>query len=415
MKMNPRTLLFAILCTAAPLVAQTAAPAAAPAASDATAGADQDFAAFAAQRTAVGRAPGTMKEMGAANYYQAIDQARQKLSATAFAFYDKYPNDPRRWEAVLAASNAAPFFATSFGPDVEQRGVAAAVVDQEAKAAWEKKTDALKQALLASSDAPAATRETIEWSNFAKDFRATTAAKNSGQPFDYTPFHDRFLAHATKYAAVPAVPARARDYLGALESTMPGEGVKIWNELLQSPNETLRTTATTQLEAIAKKKAVADELAAKPLDLKFTSVDGREVDLQKLRGKVVLIDFWATWCGPCIAELPNVKSVYAAYHDKGFEIVGVALENGRLLPADTAEQTAAKLVAAKKVLTDFTTKEQMPWPQYFDGKYWKTDVSTRFDINSIPAMFLLDTEGKVVSTNARGPKLESEVKRLLKL
>jgi hypothetical protein len=57
----------------------------------------------------------------------------------------------------------------------------------------------------------------------------------------------------------------------------------------------------------------------------------------------------------------------------------------------------------------------MPWPQYFDGKYWKTDVSTRFDINSIPAMFLLDTEGKVISTNARGPKLESEVKRLLKL
>ncbi len=154
---------------------------------------------------------------------------------------------------------------------------------------------------------------------------------------------------------------------------------------------------------------------AKPLELAFTAADGRPVDLKSLRGKVVLIDFWATWCGPCIAELPNVKRVYEAYHAKGFEVIGISLENGRLLPADTAEQTAAKLAAARQVLTDFTAKEKMPWPQHFDGKYWKNEFAVQFGIGAIPAMFLLDQEGRVVSTNARGPMLEQEVKRLLKL
>jgi hypothetical protein len=110
-----------------------------------------------------------------------------------------------------------------------------------------------------------------------------------------------------------------------------------------------------------------------------------------------------------------VKKVYAAYRDFGFEVIGIALENGKLSPADTPEQTAAKLEKARQVLTDFTAKNAMPWPQYLDGKWWKNDISTRFGIVSIPAMFLIDQNGRLVTTEARGPKLEAEVKRLLKL
>jgi thiol-disulfide isomerase/thioredoxin len=178
-------------------------------------------------------------------------------------------------------------------------------------------------------------------------------------------------------------------------------------EFLAQPNEALQKAAQREIGKLA--------LVDKPIDIAFTAADGRKVDLKELRGKVVLVDFWATWCGPCKAEIPNIKKVYADYHDKGFEIVGIALENARLTPSDTPEQTAAKLEKAKKILTDFTTEAEMTWPQQFDGKFWKNEISTLYEIASIPAMFLIDQEGKLVTTTARGPKLEAEVKRLLKL
>ena len=107
--------------------------------------------------------------------------------------------------------------------------------------------------------------------------------------------------------------------------------------------------------------------------------------------------------------------VAALLKAQGFEVIGISLENAKLAPSDTPEQVAAKLDVAKKVLTDFTAANAMPWPQQFDGKFWKNEFSTRYGIEGIPAMFLIDQAGKIVTTNARGPKLEAEVKRLLKL
>jgi thiol-disulfide isomerase/thioredoxin len=132
----------------------------------------------------------------------------------------------------------------------------------------------------------------------------------------------------------------------------------------------------------------------KPLDLKFTAVDGREVDLAKMRGKVVLIDFWAVWCGPCVAELPNVLKAYEKLHPKGFEIIGISLD-----------QDKAKLEG-------FVKDKGMAWPQYFDGKGWKNDISSKYGISSIPAMWLVDKKGMVVSTNARA-NLEALVEKHL--
>jgi thiol-disulfide isomerase/thioredoxin len=371
----------------------------------ASASADADFAAFAELLKA--RPPGSPAEMGFEKYEAWLNAQGQKIFSAGMAFYSAHPDDVRRWEVVVGVAGRPPRFTQTFGPDVEKQGSAAAVVDVAAKAVWDKRVTELQEALLASTDAPAKQREIVDWGRFTKDFHAMTLAKGRGEPVDFSGFRARFAAHVARYAELDVVAQRASVYLGALERNLPDSSTESWRQLANAPNAKLREVATARLHFL--------DLISKPLDIAFTDVEGRAVDLKALRGKVVLIDFWATWCGPCIAELPNIRKVYADYHDKGFEIVGIALENGKLQPSDNPEQTATKLATARKVLNDFTAKENMPWPQYFDGKWWKNDISTRYDIKGIPAMFLLDQEGKVVTTSARGEKLEAEVKRLLRL
>ena len=124
--------------------------------------------------------------------------------------------------------------------------------------------------------------------------------------------------------------------------------------------------------------------------------DGTEISLSSLRGKVVLIDFWASWCGPCLREAPNVRKVYQKYHEKGFEVLGVSL--------DEASKREAWLLAIDK--------HQLTWLQGSTLKGWQCPVAKLYNVTAIPAMFLLDREGRIVATNARGEKLEEEVAKL---
>src|SRR5258708_16415553 len=132
----------------------------------------------------------------------------------------------------------------------------------------------------------------------------------------------------------------------------------------------------------------------KPLDIRFTALDGREVDMAKLKGKVVLVEFWSTSCGPCVAEMPSVKSAYRRFHDRGFEVVGISLDD------------------KESVLRRFIKEKELPWPQYFDGKGWENKFAVQYGIFGIPTMWLVNKAGNLCSTGARGD-LESQVAQLL--
>jgi thiol-disulfide isomerase/thioredoxin len=147
------------------------------------------------------------------------------------------------------------------------------------------------------------------------------------------------------------------------------------------------------------KEAMKTQAALKPgavfPDFAEKDLSGAPLSLGQFKKKVILVDFWATWCGPCVGELPNVLAAYKKYHAKGFEIVGISLDQS---------ETALK---------DFIKQKEMTWPQYFDGKGWESKLGQKYGITSIPATFLLDGEGKIVAKNLRGPALEAELAKLL--
>ena len=134
------------------------------------------------------------------------------------------------------------------------------------------------------------------------------------------------------------------------------------------------------------------------MNLKFTSLQGKPVDVASMKGKVILVDFWATWCQPCIRELPHVIETYNKYHSQGFEVIGVSL--------DKAED--------KEKLLQFLKDKNMPWPQHFDGKGWGNALAKEYGISGIPATYLIGPNGKIVATNLRGDALEKEVAKHIK-
>jgi len=141
------------------------------------------------------------------------------------------------------------------------------------------------------------------------------------------------------------------------------------------------------------------DAVGKPLELAFTdAVTGSEVSIKGLKGKVVVLDFWATWCGPCVAEMPTMKKLYSEYKDKGVEFIGVSLD---------------EKAGGLDKLKEFVAKEGITWPQYYQGDGWNSEFSRSWGINSIPAVFVVDQEGNISSVEARG-KLDKMIPELLK-
>jgi peroxiredoxin len=134
---------------------------------------------------------------------------------------------------------------------------------------------------------------------------------------------------------------------------------------------------------------------AKFPDFSEKDLDGKPLSVSGYKGKVVLVDFWATWCPPCRAELPNVIKTYETHHKDGFEIIGISLDQD------------------KQKLTSFLKDKNMTWAQYFDGRGWQNKLAQKYGVQSIPATYLLDRQGIIIGKDLRGEELEQAVSKAL--
>ena len=192
---------------------------------------------------------------------------------------------------------------------------------------------------------------------------------------------------------------KAMLYLQVLDNE--DKGLPLLKQLKQEYPETKPGLAVDKILAgIEQQRASKDvqrklAVGAKFPDFDEKDLDGKPLSIARFKGKVVLVDFWATWCGPCVAELPNVHEAYSRHHAKGFEIVGISLDSDR------------------SKLDKFLADKKMTWPQYYDGKGWQTKLAGTYGVNSIPATYLLDGEGKIIAKNLRGEALEEAVAKAL--
>ncbi len=178
------------------------------------------------------------------------------------------------------------------------------------------------------------------------------------------------------------------NYLSAEQSL---ELIPMMNPEFKSKESVQRAEKMAQAEA-------ASGIGKSFIDVKGKSLDGKEVSLSDYagKGKIVLIDFWASWCGPCIKTLPELVTTYQKYKNKGFEIVGISLDDDQQKWADA------------------TAKHKITWPQLSNLQGWTDEASQAYGINSIPSTILLDENGVIIEKNMDAKALDQKLAELLK-
>jgi peroxiredoxin len=283
------------------------------------------------------------------------------LRATAELFAKKYPTDPRRWEARLTADR---------------------LTQKVANAKPQAEVEKLYREAAAAPDAPMEikARARLGLIQMHREALKDEMPKERVQALE-----KEIVAFATDFPKHETLAALQTSRATLWERRDAAKAMTILEELAKNENTDVAKEATAQLRF--------KNIQRDPLPLKFTAVDGSEFDLAALRGKVVLVHFWAN-TPPCLADLPTVRAAYEKFHDSGFEVVGIS--------HDTNKDRLLAAVADKN----------LTWPQYFDGKGVRNAISSSYALRVVPAMWLVNKKGFVAFTDARG-ELEDLVKKLL--
>jgi len=298
------------------------------------------------------------------DYHKRMAEASEQAAAKAKDFYTRFPNHPRAAEAKRKEAEMLRTAERMGNTEVTAR---LAVIDA---------------ARAKDPSVPEEERLRLRAAQIEEQARAKAAGGQEAVALEMEQGARTLIAEFPKQTLpYQLLLSAARD--------LPGErGTKIIEETRDNP------AAPEHVRESAKALLHSHEILGRPLALKFTALDGRSVDVEKMRGKVVLVDFWATWCGPCVGELPHVRDAYEKLHPRGFEIVGISFDQN------------------KEALSSFVEKEHMPWPQFFDGAGWGNQFGREFGINAIPTMWLVDKKGLLRDQEARGG-LEQKVEKLL--
>jgi peroxiredoxin len=178
------------------------------------------------------------------------------------------------------------------------------------------------------------------------------------------------------------------------------KGIAVMRQIKKDyPNTTVGRDADTIIqkhEEITKIQRTLTNGAKFP-DFSEKDLLGNPLSVSQYKDKLVLVEFWATWCAPCVAELPNILKAYNKHHAEGFEVIGVSLDFDQ----------------DKQKLKSFLKAKELPWVQYFDGKGWQNKLAVKYGIDQVPATFLLDRQGKIIAQDLHGEALEEALTKAL--
>lgn len=293
---------------------------------------------------------------------KAFSEFVRELRATAERFAAKYPKDPRRWEARLTATR---------------------LLQRVANAIPQAEVEKVYQEAAAAADAPLEikARARLGLIQMHRD-----ALRNESPKEKVLAVDAEIVAFLSDFPNHDDLPHLATQRAGLWDRRDPARATAILEEYSRCANASVAEEAAGQLRF--------KDIEKEPLPLKFTALDGREVDLAQMRGKVVLIVFWATWHAPSVSELKKIAAAYEKLHEKGLEVVFISHDKDR------------------EKLLKFVKEKNIPWAQYFDGKGPKNDISRRYALRNLPALWLVNKQGFVTYTDARG-ELEDLVGKLL--
>jgi peroxiredoxin len=207
---------------------------------------------------------------------------------------------------------------------------------------------------------------------------------------------DNLSTYREKIDALAQLPGSGRFLLGQeagyvelLKATKMAQAEEHLKTLQEHPDKKIAEMAVDELNLI--------QILKQPYELKFTAVDGREVDFASLRGKVVLLSFWSSTHAKSTKEQEELRQIYWLYQKKNFEVVGVACDKE----------------ADRETLMKYLRDNKVSWPQYFDGKGTKIEFGQKLGVKNVPANFLFDQKGMLVATGVRIDKLEPQLKQML--